>query len=622
LAEAQSDVKLIQDYEAIRHREYQLITSMLDVLPKIPTLGEERVGQVRDALFHADHPFLMVFIGPFNSGKSSMINGLLGSGELLKSGPTPTTDRITLLRYGDEAQIMTSGGETDTVYHPSSMLKRVSFVDTPGLESTLKAHEELTRKFLHRADVVVMVMLATHAMTQSNLRYLQTFREYGKKVIIAINQIDLLSDEERQTVKEYVQQQSKDMLGIVPEIWLVSARWGMEATQGGTRNEELWQKSGLNQIEAYIDRSLGDVDRLRQKLQTPLQILQNVHSAAVVAVRETQSTFDQYRGINENIDRQLASQKREQEKNIRDTGKEIEYRFSTAADRSSEALHELFRFSNALKSFGAGLLELTGLSRFFQRSDAPSPIKAAFMQRRVFEPLEELPSVVDKLAPRLEGQDMQDIDNLVKYGQREISALPESMREKVIGTIQAPNKYDRVQLQEIRPELERIEDQARTLETNHLEQVRRNTLLYLAVWEIVSLLLVIALLNAWSLIAGSKGQNAAVPFILLLMLIAALIGGFAMLPVRGRMMAAAHANKLLKLKDQYLETLYRATGKQVEYALKLRRDAISPLTRLVEAQAEIQDKQMNTLKMTEQEMVKLESDLNTFGKRKILGMVM
>jgi len=279
-------------------------------------------------------------------------------------------------------------------------------------------------------------------------------------------------------------------------------------------------------------------------------------------------------------------------------------------------LRDLFRFSNALKSFGAGLLELTGLTRFFQRRDAPSAIRAAFLQRRVFEPLEELPTVVDKLGPRLEGQDMQDIDNLVKYGQREIGVLPESMREKVIGTIQAPNKYDRVLLQEIRPELERIEDQARNIETQHLESVRRNTLLYLAVWEIIVLILLITLVNAW----GAIGRdNGTFPLILLLILVSAAVAGFALLPVRGRMMAAAHANQLLKLKDQYLETLHRATGKQLEYALKLRRDSISPLTRLVEAQSEIQDTQLNTLKMTEQEMVKLEADLNAFGKRKFLG---
>ena len=153
--------RLLQDYEALRRREYMLIDDLLDVLPKIEKLGEERVGQVRDAMFHADHPFLMVFVGPFSSGKSSLINALLGADSLLKIGPTPTTDRISILRWGDEPQDMSSGSRVDTVFYPSPLLRKVSFVDTPGLESVFKHHEETTRNFLHRSDVVMLVMLNT-----------------------------------------------------------------------------------------------------------------------------------------------------------------------------------------------------------------------------------------------------------------------------------------------------------------------------------------------------------------------------------------------------------------------------------------------------------------------------
>ena len=39
--------------------------------------------------------------GEFNSGKSSFINALLGD-KVVAEGVTPTTDRITLLRYGAE----------------------------------------------------------------------------------------------------------------------------------------------------------------------------------------------------------------------------------------------------------------------------------------------------------------------------------------------------------------------------------------------------------------------------------------------------------------------------------------------------------------------------------------
>ena len=169
MAEVSSETKLVQDYEAIRRREYELITKMLDVLPRIDNIGEQRIGQVRDALFHADHPFLMVLIGPFSSGKSSILNALLGEENFLNVGPVPTTDRINILRWGEQAQHMGTAGGVDTVFYPSPLLRKVSLVDTPGLESILKEHEATTREFFHRADVVLLVMLSTQAMTQRNL---------------------------------------------------------------------------------------------------------------------------------------------------------------------------------------------------------------------------------------------------------------------------------------------------------------------------------------------------------------------------------------------------------------------------------------------------------------------
>src|SRR5688572_15683595 len=188
-------------------------------------------------MFHADHPYLMVLVGAFNSGKSSIINALLGAEDFLKIGPIPTTDRISILRWGEEPQNMGTAGGVDTVFYPSPLLRKVSLVDTPGLESIFKEHEATTRKFLHRADVVLLTMLATQAMTQSNVDVLKMFKEYGKKVILVITQVDLLSDEERATVQKYVSDQSKDKLGFEPEVWLISSKLGLEARAGGGFDE-------------------------------------------------------------------------------------------------------------------------------------------------------------------------------------------------------------------------------------------------------------------------------------------------------------------------------------------------------------------------------------------------
>lgn len=608
------ETKLALEYEAIRRREYELITRLLDVLPTVDNLPEERLAQVRDALFHADHPFLVVLVGPFSSGKSSIINALLGQPDLLAVGPVPTTDRISILRWGENAERMTSAGEVDTVFYPSPLLQKISLVDTPGLESIFQKHEETTRRFLHRADVVLLVMLATQAMTARNLEYLQTLKEYGKKVIIVINQADLLTAEDAEAVREYVLDQSQAQLGYKPDVWLVSARQGLAAYQNGELNRADWKASGLSRIEEYVDDQLNDVARLRQKLQTPLQIAQNVNQAALDAVRANQAALDHYQGISSNIEQQLAAQKREQEKIIREVSAEVSDRFGAAAMRGSEAVQDIFRLGQAFLSVWRGVLELVGLSGLLRRGNGRSYIKTAFERRKAFEPVGELPGVVDKLAPRLEGKDIQDIDDLVKYARREIDALPPAIRGKVIGSIQPPQKYDRSALQDVRPALEALEDEAKRVETDRLEQTLRNALMYLAAFEALLIILIVFVLAGGGNLVAPENQGTLVAFIVLVGL--ALLG-LLFMPLRGRLLESAYTNRMLKLQARYIETLTKAADKQVEYGMRLRRDTILPLTRLIEAQTQIQSEQLSQLQTAQQEMVSIEGALTALGRKRL-----
>jgi GTP-binding protein EngB required for normal cell division len=609
-----NETRLATRYEAIRRREYELMTELLDLLPKIDTLGEDRVVQVRDALFHADHPFLMVFVGPFSSGKSSLINALLGDSDLLAIGPVPTTDRISILRWGEEADRMDSAGEVDTVFYPSPLLQKVSFVDTPGLESVFQKHEETTSRFLHRSDVVMLVMLATQAMTHRNVEYLQKLREFGKKVIVLINQADLLSPSEAEAVRTYVVEQSQDRLNIKPEVWLVSARKGLEARASGDLDEELWRESGLYRIEEYIDRQLGDVERMRQKLQTPLQISQNVHRVALEAVRANQSVLDQYQGIAENVQQQLTAFRHELEKIAREANEEISVKFGAAAMRGSESIREIFQLSRALASVWRGFLEVTGLARLLTRGGQPSHIRQAFERHKVHEPITQLPEIVDRLGPRLEGKDLQDTDDLVKYAQREIKALPPTIRAKVIGDVHAPSTYDRTVLHEARPELEAIESEALVVEIDRLEQRLRNALFGLALWEIL-------IIFSLGVIVLGGVVDFAQPLSFGALLVLLLLGmlGMLALPLVGRILEVGYTNRMLKLQARYIETLTKAADKQIEYGMSLRREVVAPLTRLVEAQTQLQTEQMNRLQALDQEMVSIESELSRLGRRSVLG---
>lgn len=610
----QLDTRLATDYETLRRREYELITDMLDVLPRVDNLPESQLVQMRDALFHADHPYMVVFVGPFSSGKSSLINALMGKANLMPVGVTPTTDHISILRYGDEPETMPSGTGVDSIFYPSSLLKKVCFVDTPGLESVFTKHEETTKNFLHRSDVVFLVMLATQAMTARNLEYLQQLKGYGTKVIVLINQIDLLTEEEADTVLEYVRTEGKARLGTEPDVWLVSAKKGLQAQQDGTLDEELWHESGLDRIVNYVEQQLSDVDRMRQKLRTPLQITQNVNQAALAVVRENQSALDHYQNIADNIAQQLNAQKRDQQRAVQQITGEVSEKFGEAALNGSEAIRDVFGFSRALGSLGRGVVELIGLGGFFRSGGSGTSFtRRIFEQHRAFAPIDELATIADRLGPRLEGQDVQDVDDIVKYAQREIKALPAAIQDKVIGEVRAPLQYDRRAFDNVRAGLEEIENEARVVETEKLDRTVRNTTLYLVVYEIFVLLT--GFIVSQTLVAQAENLVVLIFVVLGLALL-----GLVLLPVRGRFVENAYTERMLALQKRYIDVLTDAANKQITYSMQLRRDAIAPLTRLVESQTEVQKEQLKKLLEAEQELANIESALTSLGKRSLLGL--
>ena len=61
--------------------------------------GIEEVFPVRDAIKQLDELFLLVVVGECNSGKSSIVNALLG-GRFLAEGILPTTNEISILKFG------------------------------------------------------------------------------------------------------------------------------------------------------------------------------------------------------------------------------------------------------------------------------------------------------------------------------------------------------------------------------------------------------------------------------------------------------------------------------------------------------------------------------------------
>ncbi|KAL2900647.1 putative transmembrane GTPase FZO-like chloroplastic, partial [Bienertia sinuspersici] len=81
------------------HKERRLLVEAVDTINKAAPLMEE-ISLLNDAIAQLDEPFLLVIVGEFNSGKSSVINAILG-GKFVMEGVVPTTNEITFLRYAE-----------------------------------------------------------------------------------------------------------------------------------------------------------------------------------------------------------------------------------------------------------------------------------------------------------------------------------------------------------------------------------------------------------------------------------------------------------------------------------------------------------------------------------------
>lgn len=602
LAVAPPKDSLAGRFEALRTREHALITNLLDVLPRIDGLDPELIAQTRDALFHADTPFLVVLLGPFSAGKSSLINALLNQPDLLRTGVTPTTGQITILRYGDEIQRIEAGGATNVLV-PAPLLKTVSLVDTPGLESVFKTHDEITRKFLHRSDAVLLVMLSTQAMTARMAEYLSTLKAYGKTVIIVLNQRDLLTEEDIPRLLDYVREQSNDVLGYAPEIWLTSARWAQEAGAGEERDDELWERSGVEQFVRYADQQMADANRLRQKLTTPMKIVQYVLQEAHEAVSGHQKSLDQYQQIAENINRQLAVMKADEDKVVREISAAAAARFAETGQRGRAAITDATALRRTPGAFGRGFAEIIGLAGLRRRQ--PRIVANTLKAHQAFEPLDNLFETVEPLGPKLEGKDLQDVESLVTYARREVEALPAGIRGHLIGDLRVPAKYERGALLTVNAQLEPIEQDARTAPAAIAEKVLSTARVYLAGWEMICLVFALAFMIA-------QPQTAEMPALwaglALAALIAALIG-LLVYVLRGRQMAGSFATALDRAGNQYSAVLAKAGEQQVAYGMELRRAAAEPLLRLVAAQTTALEEQARALKQAGDAIVTLASDI-------------
>jgi small GTP-binding protein len=179
----------------------------------------ESVSLVRSIINQLnDESFKVLFVGHFNTGKSTLLNKLLER-PLLKTGNGETTKTLAWLMYGekneeaawyhdfqDDLHNITLDEIAEIPDEPpvfnvfacinSGILRHgVILIDTPGLEKSPET-AALTNEAVENADAVILVV-DLHA-EQSDIKYIEKLKAKGKaeKLFVVVNKLDKAEAEE------------------------------------------------------------------------------------------------------------------------------------------------------------------------------------------------------------------------------------------------------------------------------------------------------------------------------------------------------------------------------------------------------------------------------------------
>ena len=209
------------------------------------------------------NPFSIFICGEFNAGKSSLLN-YLGDREIASVGFLPTTKEIES-------------------YNPEG-LGGLVFIDSPGTNSIIEQHQELTENYLQQADIILFVTSVERPLSKSEQDFLTLVdRTWARKIIVTINKIDLVNENEVKQIVDYVSEGLGNILAEMPPVFAISSKTG----------------AGIGELKNFLLAFLAEGEKVRLKLQGPqssllvyLQQLEQQNQALQAKLQVEKTIFD------------------------------------------------------------------------------------------------------------------------------------------------------------------------------------------------------------------------------------------------------------------------------------------------------------------------------------------
>ena len=566
-------MKILNDQQqTLLHNERKLMNDLQLALVEFGVVPEDR-DMLRQSIAQLDDLFMLVVVGEFNAGKSAFVNALLGR-QVLAEGVTPTTMRIDILRYGptEERTVIDEDQHVHTL--PIEVLSEISIVDTPGTNAVIRRHEVLTSEFVPRSDLVLFITSADRPFTESERAFLERIRDWGKKVVIVVNKLDILeSAQDLAQIKEFITENARVLLGITPEIFAVSARAALRAKQG---EPALWETSRFEPLEQFIYDTLDERGRIRLKLLNPLGIGTHLIDKYMDIVSSRQLLLKDDFDVLADVENQLTVYKE-------DMARDFEYRMA-------DVENTLFEMERRGQDF---FDETFRLARVFDLL-AKDRVQREFEHQVVADVPQQIDHKIDEMIDWLVDSDLRQWQAVTEY----LSERRRQHQSRIVGDTSIGSfHYDRERLMEVvgREARRVIDTYDKAHEAQTIAQGAQAAVAASAALEVgaVGLGTIITILGAT--------MTVDVTGIIMAGAVAAL--GLFVIPARRRRSKADMRAKVAALGAQLARSLRTHFGREIERSLRHINETIAPYTRFIRAEGEKMRQAQETL-----EAIKRDSD--------------
>jgi small GTP-binding protein len=551
---------MLTDEQAQFLREEKDVLSEIRLALAELDVPRDALATLQEAILQLDELFLLVVVGEFNAGKSALVNALLGE-RVLPEGATPTTSRVTLVRWGEKVGEQVVDENFSIYTYPLELLKELNIVDTPGTNAVIRYHERLTDEFVPRSDLVLFTTSADHPLTESERQFLERILAWGKKVVFALNKADIIENEAAlQEVRAFVLKHATKVLGDAPEFFPVSARLAQRALSelDPEKRAQLRTASGLEALEQYITSTLDDTARLQLKFNNPLGVAENILTQAA-SVNSSQSEE-----LKEDL--QTASSL---EQTVRDYERDLH---NELQPRLAEVENILHRLEQRGLDFFDTTMRITNIQELM-RGDK---VRNEFEQRVLADIPQQIEEHVQRLIDWLVQKDLQEWQRVMTYVQRRRALHT----EQIVGEGLEPREARRRELidtmgrtvQRVIDDYDR-EEEARALAAHVETAVAQTALLEVGavgLGAIVTAAVLSTSLDVTGILAA--GTLAIV--------------GFFVIPYKRKQAKDKFKEKMAALRTNLLETLTTSFTKETRRAVERLKEGITPYTRYVRSERE------------------------------------